>query len=108
MDAMVDENGQAVDAQTEATAKELFRFRTYRLNLMNPPIIYLDGVRVDRMSDLEVGDDGDHPSVSGLATLDPDAIDRVEVLKGPAAAALYGSEAEGGVIRIFTKGTLCG
>ncbi len=110
VDAMVDENGQAVDAQTEATAKELFRFRTYRLNLKNPPIIYLDGVRIDGFDDLEVNDEPDERvSVTGtlqvrsLGTLDPDAIERVEVLKGAAATALYGSEAEGGVIQIFTR-----
>ena len=98
VDVMVDENGQAVDAETEATAKELFGARMLRMK--NPPIIYLDGVRVDGVDDLETL----HSQVSGLATLAPDAIERVEVLKGAAAAALYGSEAEGGVIRIFTKG----
>ena len=110
VDAMVDENGQAVDAETEATAKELFRFRTYRLNLKNPPIIYLDGVRIDGFDDLEVNDEPDERvSVTGtlqvrsLATLDPDAIERVEVLKGAAATALYGEEAAGGVIQIYTK-----
>jgi TonB-dependent SusC/RagA subfamily outer membrane receptor len=38
-----------------------------------------------------------------LSDLNPDEIDRIEVLKGPAAATLYGSEASGGVIQIFTK-----
>jgi hypothetical protein len=38
-----------------------------------------------------------------LSDLSPDEIDRVEVLKGPAASTLYGSEASGGVIQIFTK-----
>lgn len=30
-------------------------------------------------------------------------IDRIEVVKGPAATTLYGTEASGGVIQIFTK-----
>ena len=115
VDAMVDENGQAVDAETAATTEQLFRARTFGMKI--PPIIYLDGVRIDGFDDLEVNDEPDERvSVTGtlqvrslalqvrsLATLDPDAIERVEVLKGAAATALYGSEAEGGVIRIFTK-----
>ena len=38
-----------------------------------------------------------------LDTLDPDDIDRIEVIKGEAAAGLFGDRAEGGVIRIFTR-----
>ena len=33
----------------------------------------------------------------------PDDIDRIEVIKGEAAAGLFGDRAEGGVIRIFTR-----
>jgi outer membrane receptor protein involved in Fe transport len=54
------------------------------------PLIYIDGVRVV-------------PDERSLADLVPERIDRVEVVKGSAAVALYGEEAEGGVIRIFTK-----
>ncbi len=38
-----------------------------------------------------------------LDTLDPDTIDRIEVVKGGAAEALYGERAAGGVIQIYTK-----
>jgi TonB-dependent SusC/RagA subfamily outer membrane receptor len=38
-----------------------------------------------------------------LGDLNPNDIERVEVLKGAAAATLYGSEATNGVIQIFTK-----
>ena len=55
------------------------------------PIIYIDGVRVE----------GDRDEAMQL--LEPDQIDRVEVLKGDAAKELYGSEARNGVIQIFTK-----
>ena len=55
------------------------------------PIIYIDGVRVDR------------PRDEALKLLSPDQIDRIEVLKGPAAKQHYGSEAADGVIQIFTK-----
>lgn len=55
------------------------------------PIIYIDGVRVDG------------PRDEAMKLLDPDRIDRIEVLKGPAARQRYGSEARDGVIQIFTK-----
>ena len=106
VDAMVDENGQAVDAETAAKAEqdlvEAMKHRaeqTLAEATKQLPIIYLDGVRMDGFHDLV----SVRSQVKGLASLDPDAIERVEVLKGPAAAALYGSEAEGGVIQIFTK-----
>lgn len=79
------------------------------------PVIYIDGIRVDTRGS-EWGSGTNNTSMrttccafSGgagedrLSDLNPDEIDRVEVLKGPAAATLYGSEASGGVIQIFTK-----
>ncbi len=44
----------------------------------------------------------DDPS-NRLADLDPQDIDRVEILKGASAAAIYGSKAAGGVVIITTK-----
>jgi TonB-linked SusC/RagA family outer membrane protein len=41
--------------------------------------------------------------VNRIADLNPDDIESVEVLKGSAAAAIYGSKASGGVIMITTK-----
>ena len=38
-----------------------------------------------------------------LSDLNPNDIEHIEVLKGPAAATLYGSDASNGVIQIFTK-----
>jgi iron complex outermembrane receptor protein len=37
------------------------------------------------------------------ATVDPSSIERVEVIRGPQAAAIYGSDAIGGVMQIFTR-----
>ena len=74
------------------------------------PVVYIDGVRVDT----EKAEWGLFANItcclfSGgagedrLSDLNPEEIDRVEVLKGPAAAALYGVEASAGVIEVFTK-----
>ena len=52
------------------------------------PLIVIDGVIVERKLD---------------ALTDPNTIERIEVLKGAAAAALYGPRGENGVIQIFTK-----
>lgn len=41
--------------------------------------------------------------VNRIADLNPDDIENIEILKGSAAAAIYGSKASGGVIMITTK-----
>ncbi len=76
------------------------------LSLSHQPLIYVDGVRVNNdQIDYTVafsgGYGGDGPS--RLNDLDPDAIQSIEVIKGPAAATLYGTEASNGVIQIITK-----
>lgn len=38
-----------------------------------------------------------------LAGLDPGSIERIEVLRGPQAATIYGPEAINGVVQVFTK-----
>ena len=47
--------------------------------------------------------DGIQAASAGFSSVDPGSIARVEVVRGPQAAAIYGSEAIGGVIQIFTK-----
>jgi TonB-linked SusC/RagA family outer membrane protein len=74
------------------------------LSQSNEPIIYVDGVRVDRSGGFGQGiGQGTAGAPSRLDDINPDAIERVEILKGAAAATLYGSEASNGVIQIFTK-----
>ncbi|HUQ80808.1 MAG TPA: SusC/RagA family TonB-linked outer membrane protein [Gemmatimonadaceae bacterium] len=67
----------------------------------NNPIIYVDGVRIYS---------GDTPTVpNARQVMNPfndirsEDIERVEVMKGASATTLYGTEASGGVIQIFTK-----
>ena len=78
------------------------------LSQSNEPIVYVDGVRVDNGGGFGTGDQnpvsaGGQGQPSRLDDIPPDAIERVEVLKGAAAATLYGTEASNGVIQIFTK-----
>ncbi len=67
----------------------------------NRPLIYIDGVRMfNGNSPTGVSS---RQSVSPLNDIPASDIDRIEVVKGPAATTLYGTEASGGVIQIFTK-----
>ena len=69
------------------------------------PIVIVDGVRVDATQNapgLSIG--GQQPS--RLDDIDVDQIVRIEVLRGPAASALYGTNGAGGVIRITTRAPL--
>ena len=67
------------------------------------PLYIVDGVIVDNSSD-QLIDLGARSNVQNrLADLDPNDIDRIEVIRGAAAAALYGSRANNGVVQIFTK-----
>ncbi|MGQ0646084.1 MAG: SusC/RagA family TonB-linked outer membrane protein [Gemmatimonadaceae bacterium] len=59
----------------------------------NEPVVFVDGVRINSGGG----------QTSRLDDIDPATIERVEVLKGAAAATLYGTEASNGVIQIFTK-----
>ena len=66
------------------------------------PLIYVDGVRVNNDSsagpNLGFGD-----GVNVLDDFNPQDIESIEIIKGPAAATLYGTEASAGVIQIITK-----
>lgn len=69
----------------------------------NFPLIYVDGVRIEN-SPIEGDDDDELGASPGLLDMiSPSDIQRIEVVKGPAATTLYGTEAAGGVIQIFTK-----
>lgn len=78
------------------------------LSQSNEPIVYVDGIRVDNSAGFGpgVGLNGGGPS--RLDDINPASIERIEVLKGAAAATLYGTEASNGVIQIFTKQGMSG
>lgn len=78
------------------------------ISLSNDPLIFIDGVRADSRS----GDTNTNGAqiysvlgqgVSRLNDLNPDDIESIEVVKGPAAATLYGADASAGVVNIITK-----
>lgn len=73
------------------------------LSQSNEPLVYVDGVRVDNGGGFSGGIGGNGGSPSRLDDINPAAIERIEILKGAAAATLYGTEASKGVIQIFTK-----
>ncbi|HVZ47952.1 MAG TPA: SusC/RagA family TonB-linked outer membrane protein [Gemmatimonadaceae bacterium] len=75
------------------------------LSQNNEPIVYLDGVRIDNGGGFGAGfvGTGGGGRPSRLDDIDPTSIEKVEVLKGAAAATLYGTEASAGVILITTK-----
>ncbi|HVB30771.1 MAG TPA: SusC/RagA family TonB-linked outer membrane protein [Gemmatimonadaceae bacterium] len=68
--------------------------------ISNDPIYVIDGVRMNT-STLNLGTGG--TSASLLNDLDPNEIQDVEIVKGPSAATLYGTDAANGVIVITTK-----
>jgi len=65
------------------------------------PLIIVDGVIVSNDSPELIQLGG--TSQNRLVDLNPNDIARIEVVKGAAAAALYGSRANNGVVQIFTK-----
>lgn len=72
------------------------------------PLIVIDGVIVENNSEALVSlganaGRGGAALTNSLSDIAPGDIERVEVVKGAAAAALYGSRANNGVIQIFTK-----
>jgi TonB-dependent SusC/RagA subfamily outer membrane receptor len=67
----------------------------------NQPLIYVDGLRIN--NDAYPGDPENNQAANPLDDIRPEDIERVEVVKGAAATTLYGTEAAGGVIQIFTK-----
>jgi TonB-linked SusC/RagA family outer membrane protein len=70
----------------------------------NQPLFIVDGVPVDNSQLLPAsGRDQSRDFRNAVADLNPEDIESLNVLKGPNAAALYGSRAAHGVILITTK-----
>ncbi|MEP1096130.1 MAG: SusC/RagA family TonB-linked outer membrane protein [Cyclobacteriaceae bacterium] len=75
------------------------------LSQLNEPIILVDGIRIDRGGGFGAGGFAGNGGggTSRLDDINPESIERIEILKGASAATLFGTEASNGVIQIFTK-----
>ncbi|MGH7506548.1 MAG: TonB-dependent receptor domain-containing protein, partial [Longimicrobiales bacterium] len=99
--------GRAVGVQISDNSGQVGAGSTIRLrgnnsiNMGNAPLIYIDGVRMESNATGSDGEVGQSPIAFDL--VNPADIARIEIVKGPAATTLYGTEAAGGVIQIFTK-----
>ena len=78
------------------------------ISLSNQPLVFIDGVRMDggfrglfNVSGSGSATSGQAPST--MNDLNPNDIESIEIVKGPAAATLYGADASAGVIQIITK-----
>ena len=69
----------------------------------NQPLYVIDGVPLDNTNFGAAGVEGGYDLGDGISAINPDDIENMTVLKGPAASALYGSRASHGVILITTK-----
>lgn len=100
--------GVLVTPGTQTGAGVRVRIRgTSSVALSNNPIYVIDGIRIDGStgsSTLSVG--GTTPSRVG--DLNPEEIESIEVVRGPSASTLYGTDAANGVIVIKTKRGVAG
>lgn len=88
-------------------------------NTSNDPIVIVDGIRIyarassgrdtalaisrPASSGVSAGGDVQYAPPSAIDQIDPNAIDKIEVFKGPSATAQWGADAANGVIVITTK-----
>ena len=95
--------------QARAEQVEVMRLRSSEVGIESRPLIFIDGLEVTSNSDLLLRDGRYTVTTSGgdpyspLGSLNPDHLERIEVVKGEAARRLFGDGAENGVIQIFTK-----
>lgn len=68
------------------------------------PVVYIDGIRMSAGVQQSFNtNNATVQATSALDAIDPNDIESIEVIKGPAAATLYGADAASGVIQIITK-----
>ena len=100
--------GVMVIPGTQTGAGVRVRIRgTSSLSLSNTPIYYVDGVRIEGTtgsSSVSVG--GTTPA--RINDINPEDIESIEIIRGPSAASLYGTDAANGVIVITTKRGVAG
>ncbi|MEH6658253.1 SusC/RagA family TonB-linked outer membrane protein [Leeuwenhoekiella marinoflava] len=85
------------------TAKILLRGVASTAGGATSPLFVIDGVPMDNTQRGSAGEWGGSDAGDGIGNINPDDIDKMTVLKGQAASALYGARASNGVILITTK-----
>ena len=94
--------GVSVQLGTQTGTGARIRIRgANSLSLSNEPIWIIDGVRM-------TSDNGAGPGTGGntssrVGDINPEEIETIEIVKGPSAATLYGTDAANGVIVVTTK-----
>ena len=86
-------------APNVGTSSQILLRGAVSLTQRSAPLIYVDGVRIDS----NYSKVGGARQAGTIDRLNPNDIERIEVIKGAAAATLYGTEASSGVIHIITK-----
>ena len=87
---------------TAGAGSDILLRGTNSVNGRNRPLIYVDGVRMPAGTfEDATGESQEHATF--LGSIREEDIDRIEIIKGPAASSLYGTDASAGVIQIFTK-----
>jgi outer membrane receptor protein involved in Fe transport len=100
-----------IAAQHPHTVQELFRQvvpGAVSWDQVNNPYLTAFSVRgastmANQVGQMKVFIDGIEAASTSVAPVDPSSIERIEVIRGPQAASIYGSDAIGGVIQILTK-----
>ena len=97
--------GVTVTPGTQTGAASRVRIRGQSsTTLSNDPIYIIDGIRMTAVTGgISAGCTGTCTTVSRVNDLNPAEIETMEIVKGPSAATLYGTDAANGVIVITTK-----
>jgi len=95
--------GVMVQAGTQTGSGQRIRVRGIAsLSLSNEPIFVIDGTRMSsNNASTSFGNGG--ANFSRLGDISPEDIENIEIVKGPSAATLYGTDAANGVVVITTK-----
>jgi TonB-linked SusC/RagA family outer membrane protein len=94
---------QVIQGAGQTGVSSSIRIRgTSSLSLTNEPLIVVDGVRFDNQQ-LPNGGNISTQRINRLNTLGTEDIESIDIIKGPSAAALYGTAAANGVVVIKTK-----
>jgi TonB-dependent starch-binding outer membrane protein SusC len=97
-------NVQVVHSGGTAGTGSRIRIRgVHSASLSNEPLVVIDGIRMTGQGNQYTQGASAGQSASRLNDLNAQDIENIEIIKGPAAAALYGTAAANGVIMITTR-----